>query len=138
MITDLADLQALADDAPFHRWLGVRVSHVGGDGIELEIDWHDAFSGHSQRGYVHGGVVSAAIDLAGYLAVAQAQAIPRATADLLVDFHRPIFAEGFRVRASAHEPTSSACCGEARVYRLDGKLAASGRGRYSLHGDERP
>lgn len=132
MTADLAALQARIDDAPFHRWLGVRAIAVGADGIELEASWREEFSGHSSLHYVHGGIISSIIDLAGYFAVCAAHATPRATADLFVDFHRPILASHFRVTSAAGHRSANACCAQAEIWRPDGKLAASGRGRYSL------
>ena len=132
MSLDFIALQALVDDAPFHRWLGIRVLSSDASGVALAADWRPEFSGHSVRDYVHGGILTSLMDLAGFYAVAAVHGTPRATAALSIRFHRPVLAAALRVSARALERGPKNCTAEAQIWRVDGKLAASSEGDYSL------
>jgi uncharacterized protein (TIGR00369 family) len=132
MGADLAALQALIDDAPFHRWLGIKVQSACADGIELAVAWQPDFSGHSERQYVHGGVLSSLIDLAGYYAVAARHGAPVSTVDLHVDFFRTAITENLRVFASLERESRTLAWANARVMVADGIVVASGRGLYRI------
>jgi uncharacterized protein (TIGR00369 family) len=123
-------VQALITRAPYHQWLGLKVTAVHDDGIELTATWREEWVVNIERRYTHGGVLAALVDLAADWAMVKrlGRAVP--TIDLRVDYHAAampgdLVAKGRIVRQGGQ----FSCC-EASVYDKDGKLLASGRGTY--------
>ena len=126
----LEQIQAMVTRAPFHRWLGLSVVAVSDDGIEIRAKWREEWVVNIERGYTHGGIVAALIDLAADWAMVKQTGRGVPTIDLRIDYHRPtirsdLVAHGKVIRLSAQFSTA-----EARIFDLDGKLVASGRGTY--------
>jgi uncharacterized protein (TIGR00369 family) len=131
-VSDLTieQIQALVTRAPFHQWLGLTVVAVTDDSIEIRAKWREEWVVNSERGYTHGGVIAALIDLAADWAMVRQTGRGVPTIDLRVDYHRAtirsdLIAHGKVVRAGGQFATA-----EARIVDLDGKLIASGRGTY--------
>ncbi len=132
MSSDLTidDVQALVTRAPFHRWLGVTVTALHDDGIELTAKWREQWVVNTERGYTHGGVLAALIDLAADWAMVKQTGRGVPTIDLRVDYHRPalrgdLVAHGKVIRSGRQFATA-----EAQIFDAEGKLLASGRGTY--------
>ena len=126
----LEQIQALVTRAPFHQWLGLTVVAVSDDGIEIRAKWRDEWVVNKERGYTHGGILAALVDLAADWAMVKSTGRGVPTIDLRVDYHRPampgdLVAHGKVVRAGAQFATA-----EAQIFDLQGKLIASGRGTY--------
>jgi uncharacterized protein (TIGR00369 family) len=126
----LEQVQALVTRAPFHQWLGLSVVAVGSDNIEIRAKWREEWVVNSERGYTHGGVLAALIDLAADWAMVQQTGRGVPTIDLRIDYHRPalrgdLVCRGKVIRAGAQFATA-----EAQIFDLEGKLIASGRGTY--------
>jgi uncharacterized protein (TIGR00369 family) len=126
----LEQVQALVTRAPFHQWLGLTVVDVTGDSIEIRAKWREEWVVNTERGYTHGGVIAALIDLAADWAMVRQTGRGVPTIDLRVDYHRPtirsdLVAHGKVVRAGGQFATA-----EARIFDRDNKLIASGRGTY--------
>jgi uncharacterized protein (TIGR00369 family) len=124
------DVQALITRAPFHRWLGLTVTAVHDDGIELSAKWREDWVVNAERGYTHGGVLAALIDLAADWAMVKQTGRGVPTIDLRVDYHRPalrgdLIAHGKVIRSGSQFATA-----EAQIFDAEGKLLASGRGTY--------
>jgi uncharacterized protein (TIGR00369 family) len=77
-------------NAPFHRWLKPEVSAVADDDNEVAIrlPLRKEFNRDDEGSGVHGGVISALIDIAGHAVIAARirQGIP--TIDMRIDFLR--------------------------------------------------
>ena len=126
----LEQIQALVSRAPFHQWLGLAVVDVTDDSIEIRAKWREEWVVNTERGYTHGGVIAALIDLAADWAMVKQTGRGVPTIDLRVDYHRPtirsdLVAHGKVVRAGGQFSTA-----EARIFDVEGKLIASGRGTY--------
>ena len=78
----IEQVQALVSRAPYHQWLGLTVIAVGDDGIEIKAKWREEWVVNTERGYTHGGVLAALIDLAADWAMVQTDRPRRAD-------HRP-------------------------------------------------
>lgn len=126
----LEDVQALITRAPFHRWLGLTVTAVHDDGIELMAKWRDEWVVNAQRGYTHGGVLAALIDLAADWAMVKQTGRGVPTIDLRVDYHRPALRGDLIARGKVIRSGSQFATAEAQVFDAEGKLLASGRGTY--------
>jgi len=126
----LEQIQALVTRAPFHQWLDLTVIAAGDDTIELNATWREEWVVNAERGYTHGGILAALIDLAADWAMVRQTGRGVPTIDLRVDYHRPamrgdLIAHGKVVRSGAQFATA-----EAQIFDLHGKLIASGRGTY--------
>ena len=132
MLSDLTlkQVQALVSRAPYHQWLGLTVLAVSDDSIELKAKWREEWVVNTERGYVHGGVLAALIDLAADWAMVKQTGRGVPTIDLRVDYHRPalrgdLIACGKVIRGGSQFATA-----EAQIFDEQGKLIASGRGTY--------
>ena len=126
----LDQVQALITRAPFHQWLGLTVTAVHDDGIELKAKWREDWVVNAERGYTHGGVLAALIDLAADWAMVKQTGRGVPTIDLRVDYHRPAFRGDLVARGKVIRSGSQFATAEAQVFDADGKLLASGRGTY--------
>lgn len=69
------DLQAMLDllgniyeqQMPFHRLLGIRIASLTPDDVRVRIDMREELIGNFARRILHGGVISAVLDLTGGL-----------------------------------------------------------------------
>jgi uncharacterized protein (TIGR00369 family) len=126
----LEDVQALVTRAPFHHWLGLTVTAVHDDGIELTAKWREEWVVNTERGYTHGGVLAALIDLAADWAMVKQTRRGVPTIDLRVDYHRPALRGDLVARGKVIRSGSQFATAEAQIFDLEGKLLASGRGTY--------
>jgi uncharacterized protein (TIGR00369 family) len=123
-------VQELVTRGPFHRWLGLKVVAVHDDGIELTATWREEWVVNPDRGYTHGGILAALVDLAADWAMVKKLGRGVPTIDLRVDYHAAampgdLVARGKVVRLGGQFSTA-----EAHIYDSNGKLVASGRGTY--------
>ena len=116
--------------APFHKWLGIVLTDVNQEGIELRVPWRPEFVVNVELGYTHGGILAALIDVAADYAIAAKIGRPVPTIDMRVDYHRPAFKGDLIVKAKVIKLGSNFCNGEAEVSDKNGKALASGRGVY--------
>ncbi len=116
--------------APFHKWLGIVLTDVNQEGIELGVPWRSEFVVNVELGYTHGGILAALIDVAADYAIAAKIGRPVPTIDMRVDYHRPAFKGDLIVKAKVLKLGSNFCNAEAQVYDKKGKNLASGRGVY--------
>ena len=76
---------------PFHKFLGVKVDHLGEDAVRLFIPFKEELVGHVGNSILHGGVISTLVDICGGFAV-WTRCKPDdfiATITLSVDYLRP-------------------------------------------------
>ena len=123
-------VQRLIAKAPFHEWLGIEVTAVRDDGIDLLARWREEWVVNPDRRYTHGGIIAALIDLAADWALVTRTGRGVPTIDMRVDYHAAampgdLVVKGRIVRAGGQFSTA-----EAQVFDRDGKLLASGRGTY--------
>ena len=128
----LDQIQALVTRAPFHQWLGLTVVEATDDSIEIRAKWREEWVVNTERGYTHGGIIAALIDLAADWALVRETGRGVPTIDLRVDYHRPtirsdLVAHGKVVRGGGQFSTA-----EARIFDLDGKLGGQ-RPRHLFH-----
>ncbi len=116
--------------APYHQWLGLKVTALHEDGIELKATWREEWVVNKERRYTHGGVLAALVDLAADWAMVAKTGRGVPTVDLRVDYHSAampgdLIAKGKIVRMGGQVSTA-----EAHIFDGSGKLLASGRGTY--------
>jgi uncharacterized protein (TIGR00369 family) len=129
----------------FNQWMGLRVESIRPTGIVAHLSMKPELVGHYAYHRIHGGVISAALDAMGSLAVLAAlgamhmDEVPakrlkrfegHSTIDLRIDFLRPGVGENFTIHAEAVRV--GARVGNARMeFRsAEGKLLSTGTAAY--------
>jgi uncharacterized protein (TIGR00369 family) len=123
-------VQALITRAPYHQWLGIKVTAVHDDGIELTATWREEWVVNPERRYTHGGVLAALVDLTADWAMIKKIGRPVPTIDLRVDYHSPAMPGDLLCRGKTVKIGSQFSSSEAYIVDGKGKLIASGRGTY--------
>jgi uncharacterized protein (TIGR00369 family) len=123
-------VQTMIARAPYHQWLGLKVSAVHDDGIELTATWREEWVVNPERRYTHGGVLAALIDLAADWAMIKKLGRPVPTIDLRVDFHCPAMPGDLTCRGKIVRVGNQFSSSESFVFDTSGTLLASGRGTY--------
>jgi len=126
----IEQVQAMITRAPYHRWLGLTVTALSGDGIELTATWREEWVVNPERRYTHGGVLATLIDIAADWAMVQQLGRPVPTIDLRVDYHRPAMPGDLTARGKVIRIGAQFATCETQIFGADGKLVASGRGTY--------
>jgi uncharacterized protein (TIGR00369 family) len=126
----LEKVQELVTRGPYHKWLGLKVTALHDDGIELTATWREEWVVNPDRGYTHGGVLAALVDLGADWAMVKKLGRGVPTVDLRVDYHSAAMPGDLTVRGKVVRMGSQISTAEAHVYGANGKLLASGRGTY--------
>lgn len=126
----IEEVQRLITRAPFHQWLGIDVTALSDDGIELTARWRDEWVVNPERRYTHGGILAALIDLAADWALVKRTRRGVPTIDMRVDYHAAAMPGDLMVKGRVVRAGSQFATAEAQVYDASGKLLASGRGTY--------
>ena len=88
------DIEARLRRGPFHEWLGLKVVSVSEGEIELTATWREEWVVNPDKGYTHGGILAALVDLAADWALVSKTGRGVPTIDLRVDYHRAAFQGG--------------------------------------------
>lgn len=126
----IEEVQRLITRAPFHQWLGIEVTALSDDGIELTARWREEWVVSPERRYTHGGILAALIDLAADWALVKRTGRGVPTIDMRVDYHAAAMPGDLTVKGRVVRPGGQFATAEAQVYDASGKLLASGRGTY--------
>jgi uncharacterized protein (TIGR00369 family) len=126
----LEKAQASITRGPYHQWLGLKVTAVHDDGIELTATWREEWVVNPERRYTHGGILAALVDLAADWAMFKKLGRPVPTIDLRVDYHAPAMPGDITAKGKIVRQGGQFSCAEAFLYDQEGKLLASGRGTY--------
>ncbi|MGE5169644.1 MAG: PaaI family thioesterase [Rudaea sp.] len=126
----VAQVQALITRGPFHRWLGLEVVSVGDGEIEVKAKWREEWVVNPDRGYTHGGILAALIDLTADWALVSRTGRGVPTIDMRIDYHRAAMPGDLVARGKLVKWGGQYAVAEAQVFDRDGALVASGRGVY--------
>ena len=133
------------DKIVFNHWMGLKIVSIQSTGIVAHLTMKPDLVGHFAYNRIHGGVISAALDAMGSLAVMAAMAAKHmdeppakrlerftrhSTIDMRIDFLRPGIGDEFVIHAEAVRV--GARVGNARMeFRAaDGKLLSTGAAAY--------
>lgn len=122
--------QELVARGPYHQWLGLTVTALHDDGIEITARWREEWIVNPERRYTHGGVLAALVDLGADWAMLKTTGRGVPTIDLRVDYHSPAMPGDLTVRGKVVRAGRQVSTAEACVYDAGGRLVASGRGSY--------
>jgi uncharacterized protein (TIGR00369 family) len=126
----LQRVQELVTRAPYHQWLGLKVIAVDDGGVELKATWREEWVVNPDRRYTHGGVLATLVDLGADWAMVSKTGRGVPTINLHVDYHAPAMPGDLTVRGKIVRMGGQYSTSEARIFDLEGKLLASGRGTY--------
>lgn len=128
---------------PFNRHLGLHAESIDHDGAVMHLDMRDELIGNFQHGVLHGGVISASLDVVGGMAamataVLREQSVeesiqmlrPTSTIDLRVDYLRPGAGERFTARGYTLRAGSRVAVTRMELHNEKGDLLAVGTGTY--------
>lgn len=60
-----SSMERINEKVPFHKVLGIKVKSISFDRVQLSLKMRDEFVGNFIHGTLHGGVISAIIDVTG-------------------------------------------------------------------------
>jgi uncharacterized protein (TIGR00369 family) len=143
----LGALRAVENDIPFNRTLGIEMARFDEDGLEVRVPMRPDLVGNFARGNLHGGVISATLDLVGGLVAIHAaiaaghldstEAVLASfggmgTIDLRIDYLRPGFGEAFLGTGHALRVGRKVTVTRMELHNDAGDLLAVGTGAYRL------
>ena len=134
---------------PFNRLLGLELEDFGPDRVVVAVEHRPDLVGNFARGNLHGGVISATLDLVGGL-VACAAGIAEegiedlaeaerwfsgfGTIDLRVDYLRPAMGERFTAQGTVLRIGRRVAVTRMEFHNQDDALLAAATGTYILPG----
>jgi uncharacterized protein (TIGR00369 family) len=129
----------------FNRLLGLQITQLASQQVHARIGMRPELVGHYSHHRVHGGVISAALDTLGGLAVMAAIGVRHqgetveqrtqrfaklGTIDLRIDYLRPAIGEHFDMQAEVLRLGSRVASTRMEFFGADGKLLAVGAAAY--------
>lgn len=127
---------------PFNRVLGLKVASLDPAGPSLRFDMRPELIGNPVRKVLHGGVISATLDVVAGFAIhlalfqqnmdeGKAFTFPNiGTIDLRIDYLRPGIGEHFELSAEVLRLGSRVASTRMEFRGADGKLLSCGSGAY--------
>lgn len=143
LISGLRDI--FEEKIAFNKLLGLKLASVTATHVRASLAMRPELIGNFREGRLHGGVISAALDTTGGIAVTAAlcaryenesfeqHALRFArlgTIDLRIDYLRPGISERFELRAEVIRLGSRIANTRMEILGSDGKLMATGNGVY--------
>jgi len=129
-VVSLEDLQARLTANPFNAWMGLEITALDEDRIEIGMTWREEMVSNPQARRTHGGILSALVDVAADFMIAAKVGAPAPTVDLRIDFHRAASPGDLRAVGRVIRIGGTFSTAEAAVYDSEDRLIASGRGLY--------
>lgn len=119
----------------YHQFLGIQLEEVNDRFLTIRLPYNELFY-TSADGYIHGGILSTLIDIAGYFEVFRFVNRPVPTIDLKIDFLRPGRAGDLLATATVVKLGRTVSTADISVTDLSGKPIAIGRGLFSTRQDD--
>jgi uncharacterized protein (TIGR00369 family) len=136
--------QVFEENVPFNRLLGLKVESIDPDAAKLRFDMRPELIGNPRRQILHGGVISAVLDVAAgfaiYLAVNKARTISSeverfpsiGTIDLRVDYLRPGQGKYFVATGRVVRLGNRVAVAHTEMVNDAGELIATGGAAYMI------
>jgi len=137
--------EIFAEKIPFHRMLGLRIEPLGEEHICIKIEMKEELVGNYLQGILHGGVISAVLDVAGgitaWLGVLKKlqgdpleEIVERfskiGTIDLRIDYLRPGRGKYFLATGSILRTGNKVAVTRMELHNDEELLVAVGTGTY--------
>lgn len=129
-VVSIEKLQARLTANPFNAWMGLSITALDEERIEIGMTWREEMVSNPQARRTHGGILSALVDVAADFMIAAKVGAPAPTVDLRVDFHRAAAPGDLRAVGRVIRVGGTFSTAEAAVYDSEDRLIASGRGLY--------
>jgi len=118
----MTDVLKAFESLPHCRYLGMRVTTLSPQRVEMVVPYAENLIGNPKTGVVHGGVITTLLDTLGGLAVMAAApaARPVATLDLRIDYLKPA-TPGMDIRgvAECYKVTASVAFVRGHAFHAD-------------------
>lgn len=126
----LDEVQAWLDAAPFHQWLGLRVTELTSTDVTIVAEAKHSWLSDTDRGSVHGGILGALLDTAADFSLIGTIGAPVPTIDLQVNYLRPAGVGLLTAKGHLVKPGSQIATAWSEVLDANGKQLAIGRGTF--------
>lgn len=127
-------LQALFNDIPFVKELGMELTEVGDGRAEARLPLRAEHSSNPHSRIAHGGVTYSLVDTVGGAAVVSLSGTISPTVDMRIDYLAPA-TDDLRATADVVRNGGSVAVVDADVYDADDHHVASARGTYKTDGE---
>jgi uncharacterized protein (TIGR00369 family) len=122
------------EDSPYQRFLGLTLESAADGIVEIRLPFREEFLRQDGSDWLHGGIVSALVDIAGDYAIASRLGSGLPTIDLRIDYLRParrgdLIATGRAVKLGRRIGVA-----DVEIRDAQGELVAIGRGAYAVPG----
>lgn len=124
------ELESILTTPKYHQFLGLQLEELTEQSITIRLPYNELFN-TSADGYIHGGIISTLIDVAGFFAVYRLLNHPVPTVDLKIDFLRPARASDLLATATLVKLGRTVSIADVTVKDAEGKEVAIGRGLFS-------
>ncbi len=146
-LLDTAVTQLLETQITFNQVLGLKVLSLASGNVQVQFDMRPELVGHFVHGRLHGGVIAAALDATGGVALMVAQGEKHAdetalqvmhrfgkmaTIDLRIDYLRPGIGKHFIASVEVTRLGGRIAATQMRLRNEDGTLIATGSAAYVI------
>ena len=119
-------------DSPFQRFLGIELLSAEPGAVEIRLPFREELRRTDGDDWLHGGVLSALVDIAGAYAVYTRTGGAAPTIDLRIDYLRPALRGDLVASGQAIKIGSRVGVADIEVMDSGGKLICTGRGAYAV------
>ena len=119
------------DTSPYQRFLGLVLERVRDDEVVIRLPFREEFLRENGSDWLHGGIVSALVDIAEDDAVATKSDEGVPTIDLRIDWLRPARASEIVATGRVVKAGRRVSVADIEVHDAKGQLVAVGRGLYA-------
>ncbi|MEO7962574.1 MAG: PaaI family thioesterase [Gemmatimonadaceae bacterium] len=119
------------DTSPYQRFLGLVLEQVGDGEVTIRLPFREDFLREDGSDWLHGGIISALIDIAGDYAVVTKFNSGVPTIDLRIDWLRPARAGDLVAKGRVVKAGRRVSVADVEVFDAQGQVVAVGRGLYA-------
>ena len=124
-------------ESPYQRFLGLELARYEEGLVEIRMPFRDEFLREDGSDWLHGGMISALIDIAGDYAVYSKTGGDVPTVDLRVDYLRPARRGHLTAVARTVKVGRRVSVADVEVKDEQGQVVAIGRGLYATPAQEK-
>ncbi len=118
--------------SPYQRFLGLTLTRAEDGLVEIRLPFREEFLRQDDSDWLHGGILSALIDIAGDYAIVTKSGVGVPTVDLRVDYLRPARRGDLVAIARTVRVGRTIGVADVEVRDTGGVLVAVGRGVYAM------